>query len=434
MNKLKKDKTYNAALKVVNELQSTGHTAYFVGGIVRDMLLGVESKDIDIVTSALPDVVDSLFKRTHHIGAAFGIINVVEQGINFEVATFREEREYNDGRHPEEVHYTTDPKLDAVRRDFTINGMFYNPVTEEIHDFVNGQADLKRGILTTIDDPEIRFKEDYLRMMRAVRFSNRFGFTLDPNTATAITKFSENVTKLSAERVRDELSKMLTGQRPAQSLIQLEQLGILTHILPQVSALTEIQDPHQTNRSLFESCIQMLQHMAVPSIELAWSIMLRNLGTTDSSTTIADTAQLAEQIMKEMRFSKKETVAVVEAISSKLQFDTIHEKPRAHWRRIMSRNNFPIELELYRIDCLCHTKTLANYELMLERVHLNKYDLKLPKPLLTGGNLIQMGFKPGPHFSKLITTLMNKQLNEEITTKQQALTWANGQKKSPSSI
>ena len=187
MNKLKKDKTYNAALKVVNELQSTGHTAYFVGGIVRDMLLGVESKDIDIVTSALPDVVDSLFKRTHHIGAAFGIINVVEQGINFEVATFREEREYNDGRHPEEVHYTTDPKLDAVRRDFTINGMFYNPVTEEIHDFVNGQADLKRGILTTIDDPETRFKEDYLRMMRAVRFSNRFGFTLDPNTATAIT-------------------------------------------------------------------------------------------------------------------------------------------------------------------------------------------------------------------------------------------------------
>jgi len=434
MSKLKDTKVFKAAVSVVKRLQNNGHTAYFVGGIVRDMLLDKESKDIDIVTSALPDVVDSLFKRTHHIGAAFGIINVVEQDINFEVATFREEREYMDGRHPEEVIYTTDPRLDAIRRDFTINGMFYDPITEEIFDFVNGKEDLKKGIIRTIDDPEIRFREDFLRMLRAVRFANRFDFKLDENTANAIKELNSKVTKLSAERVRDELTKMITGPHPDQSIIMLDNLGILQHILPEVCALKGVEQPkkYHPEGDVFIHTMLMLKEMSSPALELAWSILLHDIGKP-ATYSVDDKgiehfyrheskgAVIAETIMKRLRFSKKETKAVVECTQNHMRMFSADKMRPAKWKRILAHEHFSLELELHRIDLISSNGDMETYHLMAERMKEFENNGELPPPLLTGQDLIKQGIKPGPNFSKILNELQDHQLDGSITTKDAAI-------------
>lgn len=425
---------YEAALNIVKRLQSKGYACFFVGGYVRDILLNKKSKDIDIVTSALPEEVDSIFNNTHHIGASFGIINVVEEGFNFEVATFREEREYSDGRHPEEILYTDDPKLDAIRRDFTINGMFYDPISGEILDYVEGVKDLERGIIRTIGDPEQRFNEDYLRMLRAVRFVNRFDFELATETSEAIQKNSHNVIKLSVERVRDEISKMLIGPKPAESIKMLDKLGLLEHILPEVSKLKGVKQPekYHPEGDVFVHTMLMLENMNEPSIELAWSVLMHDIGKPATFSVGDDGiehfyghesvgARIAEKIMKRLHFSNKEIEAVVNATQNHMRFACVHEMRPAKWRRIIADENFDLELELHRLDCMSSNKMMGNYELMLKRMQELESEVELPKPLINGTDLVNIGMKPGPEFGKILRKVADLQLDGKITTKEQAL-------------
>ena len=277
---------YKTAVSIIKKLRGEGFSAYIVGGTVRDLLLAKNLNDlnsadeIDIATSARPEEINSLFKKTHNIGAAFGIVNVVENGISFEVATFREESGYNDGRHPEHVKYTESLELDAKRRDFTVNSMFYDPIDNKILDYCGGQEDLSKGILRTIGSADRRFTEDYLRMLRAVRFGIRFDLKIEPEIIYAIKKLAPKICELSVERIRDELNKIFTGPRPEKALHLLSETGILKIILPEIEVMKGVKQPKEFHPEgdVFVHTSLMLKNAVCPDVELAWAILLHDVG------------------------------------------------------------------------------------------------------------------------------------------------------------
>ncbi|MDD3118561.1 MAG: CCA tRNA nucleotidyltransferase, partial [Victivallales bacterium] len=274
------------ARDIVRRLREHGYQAFFVGGAVRDCLLGLPVKDIDIATDARPERVQQLFPRTYGVGMAFGIVVVVQEGGNYEVAAFREERDYCDGRHPETVCYAASPQPDAARRDFTVNAMFADPFTGEILDFFDGQGDLRRGLLRTVGDPDTRFREDYLRLLRAVRFAVRFRFDLAADLTTAVKRYAGRAARLSPERIREELNAMLTGPDPAAALVLLRELELLPAVLPEVAATAGVTQPpeYHPEGDVFAHTVLMLRHMAIPSVELAWSILLHDIGKVPART------------------------------------------------------------------------------------------------------------------------------------------------------
>ncbi|MCF6174856.1 MAG: CCA tRNA nucleotidyltransferase [Victivallaceae bacterium] len=432
---------FKAARQVTSLLQQTGYQTYFVGGAVRDLLMGVKPKDIDIVTDALPEQVMQLFPNTHPIGAAFGIITVVMNGYPFEVATLREERDYLDGRRPECVIYTDNIELDAARRDFTINGIFYDPHNEQLFDFNNGREDLKCGIIRTIGDAEARFSEDYLRMMRAVRFANRFNFTLHPDIIPAVTKLKTNLSRLANERIREELNGILTGHNPAAGIGMLHKLGMLEIILPEVAALDGVTQPekyHPEGDVMVHTMI-MLEHMQLPSVKLAWSILLHDIGKPPVKTVGDDGiehfycheqvgAKISRTIMQRFKFSSEITDAVVDAVQNHMKFAHIDKMRQAKWRRLMASPEFPLEIELHRVDCISSHAMLGNYNLLLDRFTEAAGAIELPPPLITGRDLIELGMKPGPQFKKILTKLADLQLSGKLTSKVQAIAYLHGKK------
>ena len=424
------------AVRIVRKLRDSSFDSYLVGGCVRDLVSGKRPKDFDITTSATPEEVMQLFPRSIPVGASFGVVTVVEDGNNFEVATFREERDYLDGRRPEKLRYSKTPQEDVSRRDFTINALLYDVTGGNIIDYTGGLADLRRGVIRTIGDARTRFSEDYLRMLRAVRFAARFGFTLDPEAVEAIRELAGKLTLLSQERIRDELTHMLTGPDPESAFRQLSAYGILAVVLPEVEAMHGVTQPEKFHPEgdVFEHTMLLLRHLAYPSEEAGWAALLHDVGKPGCRTVGEDGiphfyghddvgSQLAEQILKRLKMTTSLTGHVAAAVRNHMRFASVQKMRPAKWRRLLADPNFPLELELHRLDCSASHGFLDNYLWLLDRMtELQKSDTPaLPPPLLTGRDLIGLGIQPGPAMGKLLNRLRDLQLEGEISNRAEAL-------------
>ncbi|HEY0793322.1 MAG TPA: CCA tRNA nucleotidyltransferase [Chthoniobacterales bacterium] len=434
-NPIKLDRMRSVAQGIVARLQKGGYTALFAGGCVRDVLLGLPPKDIDIVTSAEPEIVQALFARTIPVGAQFGVIRVLEQGCEFEVATFRADGKYLDGRRPESVAFST-PEQDAQRRDFTINGLFYDPVAVRVIDYVDGRADLQRRLIRAIGEPERRFEEDRLRLLRAVRFSTTLQFTVEPATWAAVCRQAAEITVVSAERIRDELNKILTDPHRVDGLDGLEASGLLAVLLPEVQAMRGCQQPPQFHPEgdVYVHTRLMLSLLAPDApLLLVWAVLLHDIGkpVTQTFDPAADRirfnghdrvgADMAAGILNRLRFSNEETAVVVEAVRNHMVFKDVQEMRASRLRRFMARPHFALELELHRVDCLGSHGDVSNHTFLQEKAQELAAEPLIPPPLVTGHDLIALGLKPGPQFREILEAVQTSQLEGGVRTRAEAL-------------
>jgi poly(A) polymerase len=426
------------AKEIVRQLQQAGFTAYWVGGCVRDFLLGREPGDYDIVTSALPEDVEKLFPRTIPVGKKFGIIVVLQGEEQFQVATFRAEADYRDGRHPEEVVFG-DAVADARRRDFTINGLFYDPVTEQLHDWVGGEADLRAKTIRTIGVPEERFGEDHLRLLRAVRLAAQLDFEIEPATMAAIQTLASKIQTISAERIRDELIKLFNPPHAGRGLELLRESKLLQEVLPEIAATIDCEqspDFHPEG-SVFNHLVLMLRQMppdADPS--LPWSVLLHDVAkpVTGSKDPVTGSihfygherigAEMAESILQRLRFPRKQTEDVVKAVRCHMQFKDVPDMRKATLRRLLMRPTFPLEMQLHRLDCLGSHRRLEVYDFLTEKARELETQPEIVPPLLTGKELLALGMPPGPAMGALLAELREKQLSDELSSREGALEWA----------
>jgi len=424
------------ALRLAAELRRHGCGVWLVGGAVRDLLLGKPLKDIDLATTARPEQVRTYFSHTVEVGAAFGITVVTDGDHHYEVATLREEREYADGRHPERISYTLEPELDAARRDFTVNAMFYDPETQCLLDFFGGREDLRRGVIRTVGEADRRLSEDYLRMLRAVRFAARFGFELDADLLAAIRGHCGQLTRLSAERIRAELDGMLTGPDPAGAVRRLFQTGLLAVALPEVAALAGVEQPpeYHPEGDVLTHTLLMLAHLGGTDSDLAWSVLLHDIGKPATRTVGSDGrahfytheevgANMAEALLRRLKFPRRSQDRIVHAIRQHMRFAQVDKMKTSTWRRLLAEPDFPLELELHRIDCYASHGLLQNYVLLLDRVAEVSGELPLPPPLITGGDLLALGWPPGPAVGRMLHQVRERQLEGEWTTREQALAY-----------
>jgi poly(A) polymerase len=426
----------SGARAIAERLRQRGHTAYFAGGCVRDLLSGKAPKDIDIATDARPDVVQKLFARTYAVGAHFGVIVVLENGFQFEVATFRSDGAYIDGRHPVEVHFAT-AEEDAARRDFTINGMFFDPEKEEVIDFVGGRADLERRLLRAIGDPAQRFAEDRLRMLRAVRFATVLGFEIDPATWEAVVGSAPSILQISAERIREELVKIFLSPNRARGWDLLDASGLMGAVLPEIEAMKGCEQPPQFHPEgdVFKHTRIMLEMLpAEASLPLVFSVLFHDVAKP--ATAIVDEegrirfnghdrvgAEMTEAIMERLRFSRAEIDATVEAVRQHMVFKDVPNMRVAKLKRFMARPTFEDELELHRVDCASSHAMLDNYEFLLRKKEEFASEPIIPPPLVRGDDLIALGLKPGPRFGEILEAVETRQLEGALKNREEALQW-----------
>ncbi|MDA3872437.1 MAG: CCA tRNA nucleotidyltransferase [Kiritimatiellae bacterium] len=426
-----------AAMRVVEILQDAGFDTFFAGGWVRDLLLGRESKDIDIATRARPDQVETLFPRTHAIGKAFGVIQVVEDGEVFEVATFRRDLAYQDGRRPE-GYEPSSPEEDAARRDFTINGLFLDPRNGDLRDYVNGVSDIQAGIIRAIGDPALRFQEDHLRMLRAVRFASVLEFDIEPATRRATQEKAALLTKVSAERIRVEFVRLLTESPLAGDGIQrLHDCGLLTHILPELLNCIDCTQPPEFHPEgdVWTHTLLMLNELTDPSPELALAVLLHDIGKPATRTEEAGRirfqghaqvgAEMAEAWMRRMKFSKKQIQTVTGLVHRHMDMMNVPNMRKATLRKIVSRNIFEDELELHRVDCLCSNGIQARRNILLQARREFEADAALPDPWINGRDLIDLGVSPGPEIGKWKHLAYEQQLEGRFPDKSALLNWVN---------
>lgn len=429
----------NAALEIVKTLKQNGFSGFFVGGFVRDSLLNQKVKDIDIATDAKPDEIVKIFKRTIPTGAAFGVITVLIDHTPFEVATFRAEAEYSDGRRPDKIEYAN-AEADAVRRDFTINALFYDPTEGKIIDFSTGLKDLENGILQTVGDPNQRFSEDYLRMLRAVRFTSRLGFNPDKKMIDAIKSNAHKIVNIAQERIYVEVTSMLTGKNPHNAFELLLETGLLEQILPEVVKLKGCDQPKQYHPEgdVWNHTMLALSKLEEnPSPELGWATLLHDIGkprtlsykedgTPTTPAHAAVGANMSNKILRRLKASKRTIETVYNAVHHHMTFINIQQMRPAKLRRFLSDENFPLHLELHRVDCQSASGMMDNYHFAKDKlVELeNEGGTELPPPLITGKDLIEMGFKPGSRFKKILTKVQDMQLAGTMKTKEKALKWA----------
>ncbi len=427
-----------AALNIVESLEKAGFSAFFVGGYVRDKILGSASNDIDIATDAKPDQVENLFDRTIAIGASFGVITVLVGDFSFEVATFREEAEYSDGRRPDKVVFAN-AEADAERRDFTINALFYSPTEKKVIDFSTGLADLEQGVIRTVGEAYERFSEDYLRMLRAVRFAARFNFPLEESVVNAIKVLALNIKNVSVERIFTEVTKMLTGNSPDLAIKMLYEVNLLDHIFPEISALVGCEQPVQWHPEgdAWEHTLLALKNMPEkPSAELAWSVLLHDVGKPVTLTYREDGtptmpghasvgARMVDKMLQVLKTSSKLRENVTEAVKNHMTFSDVQRMRPAKLRRFMARDTFAMELELHKIDCLSASGKLDNYEFLVEKQKefIAAGKEIVPPALLSGKDLIELGFKPGPNFKEIMSEVEEKQLNSELNSSAEAIAW-----------
>lgn len=425
----------NTAAKIVERIRLSGHEAFFVGGCVRDIVRGVEPADYDIVTSARPEQIREIFPRTVPLGIRFGIVLVVEEGHNFEVATYRADDAYIDGRRPSRIRYAT-AEEDVRRRDFTVNSLLMDPQTGRITDLTGGLRDIDERVIRTIGNPLHRFAEDHLRMLRAVRLAANLGFTIEQSTMEAIREKRACIALISAERVREELSRLLTGGKAGRGMELLDESGLLAVILPEVSAVKGIEQParYHPEGDVWEHTLRMLTLLPLgeggADLRLAWAVLLHDVGKAVTRSEdpagvhfyghVQKGAEIAGRIMDRLRFSRSDRDTVLELISSHMRFMHVRDMRPGTLKRFLRMPGFDLHLELHRLDCLGSHGMLDNHEFCLGKLNEIPAEKLHPARLLTGDDLIAMGFSPGPGMGRILKMVEEAQLNGEITTAEEA--------------
>ncbi len=437
------------AISIVQTLRQRGFQAYLVGGCVRDLLLGREPKDYDVATDATPEQVMNIFPETYAVGAQFGVVLVpapetdvasnvstessAKSGV-VEVATFRSDIGYSDGRHPDEVRFSGDPREDVARRDFTINGMLLDPVSGEVLDFVGGRKDLEAGIIRTIGDAEQRFGEDKLRMLRAVRFAARFEYTIEPGTFAAMRKLAEQISVVSRERVRDELTRMLTEGHARRAFLLLDESGLLAPVLPEISAMKGVEQPREFHPKgdVFVHTLLLLENLPHPcSMTLAWGALLHDVGKPPTFRVAPDRirfdnhvevgVKMAEEICRRLRFSNDETEQVLALVDNHMRFGHVSRMKESTLKKFLRMPAFDEHLALHRADCLASHRNLSTYEFIREKRAEIPEEKMRPLPLVTGDDLIRAGHVPGPKFREILGAVEDAQLEGRLASREAAL-------------
>lgn len=421
------------AVEIIRTLRENRFQAFLVGGCVRDRLLGIAPKDFDVSTDAQPSQILQLFPLAQTVGAHFGVVLVRRSGdVQVEVSTFRSEGVYTDGRRPDQVQFETDPALDAQRRDFTINGLFEDPVTRQIYDHVGGQADLKAGVIRAIGDPERRFAEDHLRLLRAVRFAARLHFQIEENTLAAIQKLAHQICRISAERIRDELTRILTEGGARYGFESLDKTGLLAHLLPEVKAFQGVQQPPQYHPEgdVWTHVLIMLEQLREPSRALAWAVLLHDVGKPPTFR-VADRirfdghaevgAAMAKKRLCQLRASNEDIEQITSLVANHMRFKDVLQMRVSTLKRFLRLPHFEEHLELHRLDCMASNGYTAAYRFAREQWESLKEDVLQPPRLLTGKDLIAAGYRPGPHFGPVLEAVETAQLEGEISTTAEAL-------------
>jgi len=430
------------AERVCRTLRDAGHQAYFVGGCVRDILLGREPADYDVATDATPDRVQQLFPRSVAVGAQFGVIVVIEDlpsgdSAQVEVATFRSDIGYSDGRHPDRVVYAKSPQEDVKRRDFTINALLLDPETDEILDFVGGRDDLRAGVIRAIGNPEARFSEDKLRMIRAVRFAARFRYAIEESTFAAIVKLAPEIRQVSAERIRDELTKLLTEGHARRGFELLDETRLLPELLPEISRMKGVEQPpqfHPEGDVWIHTLLMIEQLQPKCSPTLAWGVLLHDVGKPptfkppsgpggrirfDEHAEVG--TLMAEEICRRLRFSNEDTAQIAALVANHMRFKDVPQMKPATLKRFVRLDGFEERMELHRLDCLSSHRNLDNYEFMLRFLAETPPEQVRPPKLLTGDDLVRMGYRPGPAFKAILEAVEEAQLNGTLSTHEDAL-------------
>jgi poly(A) polymerase len=439
-------------------LRAAGFQAYFVGGCVRDILLHREPADYDVATDARPERVEEIFPRSLTVGAKFGVVVVVQEvaagddaAVGFatvEVATFRSDVGYSDGRHPDQVVYASSPQEDVQRRDFTINGLLLDPQTNDILDFVGGRDDLRAGIIRAIGKPEERFREDKLRMLRAVRFAARFGYTIEPDTLRAIQKLAPEIGQVSAERLRDELTKLLTEGAARRGFELLDETRLLPELLPEISRMKGVEQPPQFHPEgdVWIHTLLMLEGLAAgTSPTLAWGVLLHDVGKPPTFTPPSGPTgrirfdhhvdvgtRMAEEICERLRFSNDDTAQIAALVANHLRFKDVPQMKPSTLKRFVRLERFDEHMELHRLDCSSSHRNLENYEFMRRFLAETPPEQVRPVRLLTGDDLIGLGFRPGPEFKEILEAAEDAQLEGKIDSHEDALIWVRKYYQAPS--
>ncbi len=432
------------ALDIIQVLQKNGYMAFFAGGCVRDELLDREPKDYDIATDAFPEEVEALFPRTLPIGKSFGVIAVMEGKEMVEVATFREEAGTLDGRHPETITFSA-AKEDALRRDFTINGMFYDPVKKQLHDYIHGKRDLKKKVISAIGNPAERFHEDHLRMLRAIRFTHTLGFTLEPKTEAAISNLAHLITKISVERIESEFTRTLTDSpKPGEALRHLHEIGLLQYILPEIIPMVGQKQPpqfHPEGDVFMHTCLMlnlMKQNDSFTNRELAYTILLHDVGKPATASIGPGTdekprirfdghaqagADLAETILTRLKLPNKEKRRIVDSIRGHMRFMDVQKMRTSTLRKMIGAETFDLEMELHRVDCLGSHAQLNNYDYVQSYQEKMANEPILPEPWIRGNDLMAIGIKEGRLIGQILTEAYDAQMEDRFTSREELLNW-----------
>jgi poly(A) polymerase len=425
------------ANSICDTLQRNSFQALLVGGCVRDLLLHRNPVDFDVTTNATPEQVLQLFPEGLAVGAQFGVILIPHNGNKVEVATFRRDISYSDGRHPDKIAYATAPEEDVSRRDFTINGLLMRHNNGQVLDFVGGQADLSAGVIRAIGDPTLRFQEDKLRMLRAVRFAARFSYTIEPATLHAIQHHASEVNTISAERVRDELTKMLIEGKARRAFELLDATNLLSPILPEIASLKGVQQPpeYHPEGDVWIHTLLMLEGLpSGSSITLAWGILLHDVGKPPTFRPASITGdrirfnehvevgvQLATRILRRLRFSNEESAQILALIANHMKFKDVSQMKKSTLKKFVRLPKFEEHLQLHRLDCLSSHGKLDAYGAVLNFIQETPAEEVHPKRLLTGDDLQALGSMPGPQFHTILGTVEDAQLEGSIQSKDEAV-------------
>ncbi|HKE29006.1 MAG TPA: CCA tRNA nucleotidyltransferase [Bryobacteraceae bacterium] len=425
------------ARAAIARLRDAGHQAWLVGGCVRDLLRGAKPKDFDVATDARPGRLVELFPNSSCVGAQFGVVLVRDGSAQVEIATFRSDREYADGRRPTGVEFETDPRADVLRRDFTINGLMLDPATGQVLDYVDGRADLERRIIRAIGNPEERFREDHLRLLRAVRFAARLDFAVDADTFEAMRRLHSLIARVSAERVRDELVRILTEGGARRGFELLDSSGMLSVLLPEIARMKGVEQPPQFHPEgdVWVHTLLLLEKLDHATPTLAVGALLHDVGKPPTFRVaerirfdghVEEGVRLAGGILKRLRFSSTDTEQIEALVANHMRFKDVARMKDSTLKRFLRLPRFEEHLELHRIDCLSSNGNLENYNFVKRKlVELPAEQLKPPR-LITGADLIEAGYTPGPQFSEILTAVEDAQLEGTLVTKEQALAWVRG--------
>jgi poly(A) polymerase len=440
-----------AALEAIRILRAKGHQALWAGGCVRDLLLGRAPADYDVATSATPREVMSIFPKTYAVGAQFGVVLVpasvlvpTEQHGHIEVATFRADGAYLDGRHPESVRYTKSAEQDVERRDFTINGLLLDPLSPnpntphgELLDYVGGRADLERGVVRTIGRPEQRFAEDKLRMLRAVRFAARFGYVIDSATGDAMRRLASQIHQVSRERIRDELSKMLTEGHARRAFELMDETGLLQEVLPEIARMKGVEQPPQYHPEgdVFVHTLLLLEGLpAGCSLTLAWGALLHDVGKPTTFRRAPDRIRfdghveiggsIADELLTRLRFSNREREQILALIENHMRFADVQKMKDSTFKRFVRLADFDEHLALHRLDCLASHGKLDLLDYTRERLAAIPAEAVRPALLINGNDLIAAGYRPGPRFAEILSAVEDAQLEGAIATREEAMSFA----------